>query len=71
VIRVKEVERLTLRASAERSAALAIEAIAMHPVVDSRRSPNASSPATWIASRVHGPVRLTRTSSQRRRGLTR
>jgi 6-phospho-beta-glucosidase len=36
VIRVKEVERLTLRASAERSAALAIEAIAMHPVVDSR-----------------------------------
>ena len=36
VIRVKEVERLTLRASAERSAALAIEAIARHPVVDSR-----------------------------------
>ena len=36
VIRVKEVERLTLRASSERSAALAIEAIARHPVVDSR-----------------------------------
>ena len=36
VIRVKEVERLTLRASSERSAALAVEAIAMHPVVDSR-----------------------------------
>ena len=36
IIRVKEVERLTLRASSERSAALAVEAIAMHPVVDSR-----------------------------------
>jgi 6-phospho-beta-glucosidase len=35
-IRVKEVERLTLRASTERSAVLAIEAIARHPVVDSR-----------------------------------
>lgn len=34
--RVKEVERLTLRASSERSAALAIEAIARHPVVGSR-----------------------------------
>jgi 6-phospho-beta-glucosidase len=34
--RVKEVERLTLRASSERSGALAIEAIARHPVVDSR-----------------------------------
>lgn len=34
--RVKEVERLTLRASSERSAELAIEAIALHPVVDSR-----------------------------------
>jgi len=36
VIRVKEVERLTLRASSERSAGLAIQAIAQHPVVDSR-----------------------------------
>jgi 6-phospho-beta-glucosidase len=36
VIRVKEVERLTLRASSKRSAALAIRAIAQHPVVDSR-----------------------------------
>jgi 6-phospho-beta-glucosidase len=36
IIRVKEVERLTLRASSERSAALAVEAIASHPVVDSR-----------------------------------
>ena len=36
LIRVKEVERLTLRASSERSAELAIEAIARHPVVDSR-----------------------------------
>ena len=36
VIRVKEVERLTLRASSERSSALAIQAIAQHPVVDSR-----------------------------------
>jgi 6-phospho-beta-glucosidase len=35
VIRVKEVERLTLRASSERSAALAMQAIAQHPVVDS------------------------------------
>ncbi|MEO8422928.1 MAG: 6-phospho-beta-glucosidase [Actinomycetota bacterium] len=34
--RVKEAERLTLRASSERSAELAIEAIARHPVVDSR-----------------------------------
>jgi 6-phospho-beta-glucosidase len=36
LIRVKEVERLTIRASSDRSAALAIEAIARHPVVDSR-----------------------------------
>jgi 6-phospho-beta-glucosidase len=36
LIRVKEVERLTLRASDERSATLAVEAIARHPVVDSR-----------------------------------
>ena len=34
--RMKEVERLTLRASSERSAELTIEAIALHPVVDSR-----------------------------------
>ena len=34
--RVKEVERLTLRASSERSAELAIDAIARHPVVGSR-----------------------------------
>jgi 6-phospho-beta-glucosidase len=34
--RVKEVERLTIRASTERSSSLAIEAIATHPVVDSR-----------------------------------
>jgi 6-phospho-beta-glucosidase len=36
VSRVKEVERLTLRASSERSAELAIEAIGRHPVVGSR-----------------------------------
>lgn len=36
VARVKEVERLTLRAAVEGSAALALEAIASHPVVDSR-----------------------------------
>lgn len=36
LIRVKEVERLTLRASTERSAELAIEAISRHPVVGSR-----------------------------------
>jgi 6-phospho-beta-glucosidase len=36
IARVKEVERLTLRASSERSAELAIEAIALHPVVGSR-----------------------------------
>ena len=36
VARVKEVERLTIRASTERSSSLAIEAIATHPVVDSR-----------------------------------
>ena len=36
VIRVKEVERLTLRASSERSSTLAMQAIAQHPVVDSR-----------------------------------
>ena len=36
IARVKEVERLTLRASSERSADLAIEAIARHPVVASR-----------------------------------
>ena len=36
LVRVKEVERLTLRASSERSSALAIEAIARHPVVGSR-----------------------------------
>lgn len=36
VARVKEVERLTLRASSERSAEDAIEAIALHPVVASR-----------------------------------
>jgi 6-phospho-beta-glucosidase len=36
IARVKEVERLTIRASVERSSALAIDAIAAHPVVDSR-----------------------------------
>jgi 6-phospho-beta-glucosidase len=36
LVRVKDVERLTLRASNERSAELAIEAIAGHPVVGSR-----------------------------------
>ena len=36
IARVKDVERLTLRASSERSAALAIEAIARHPVVGAR-----------------------------------
>jgi 6-phospho-beta-glucosidase len=36
ISRVKEVERLTLRASAERSAELAVEALARHPVVDPR-----------------------------------
>lgn len=36
VARVKEVERLTLRASAEGSAEIALEAIAAHPVVPNR-----------------------------------
>lgn len=36
VRRVKAVESLTLRASSERSAEFAIEAIALHPLVDSR-----------------------------------
>jgi 6-phospho-beta-glucosidase len=36
IAQVKDVERLTLRASSERSGALAIEAIARHPVVGSR-----------------------------------
>ena len=52
VIRVKEVERLTLRASSERSAALAIEAIARHPVVDSRRARRTDlRRRTWSGSR--------------------
>jgi 6-phospho-beta-glucosidase len=33
---VKEVERTTIRASLESSRALALEALAMHPVVGSR-----------------------------------
>jgi 6-phospho-beta-glucosidase len=36
VVRIKEVERLTLRAAREGSATLALEAIAAHPVVPSR-----------------------------------
>jgi 6-phospho-beta-glucosidase len=35
VVRVKEVERLTIRAAAEGSRALALEAIAHHPLVPS------------------------------------
>src|SRR5207244_10722166 len=35
VVRVKEVERLTIRAAAEGSRGLALEAIALHPLVPS------------------------------------
>ncbi len=61
VIRVKEVERLTLRASSERSAALAMQAIAQHPVVDSRAlAERIFAGVRGAAAGVRGPVRLTR-----------
>jgi 6-phospho-beta-glucosidase len=41
-VRVKEVERLTIRAAAEGSRALALEAIAHHPLV----------PSTAVAERI-------------------